>query len=107
LDGLLKAGPVRCATVDAEYAHLATAGDDKRLKVWALDSLRLLSERCAATFLSLSFHDTRTITTRREIPKKPSQIVVTRSGRTILVADKFGDVFRCAFSAAATTRLAL
>lgn len=49
MDVLLKAGPVRCAAVDAEYAHLVTAGDDKRLKVWALDSLQLLSERCATT----------------------------------------------------------
>ena len=31
----------------------------------------------------------------REIPKKPSQVLFTRSGRTIVVADKFGDVFRC------------
>ncbi|KAH9987759.1 hypothetical protein BJV74DRAFT_840961 [Russula compacta] len=65
LDAVLKAGPVRCAAVDSEYTHLATAGDDKRLL--------LLSER--------------------EIPKKPTQILFTRSGRTIVVADKFGDVF--------------
>jgi len=47
LDAALKSGPVRCAAVDTEYAHLATAGDDKQLKVWAIDSLQLLSERCA------------------------------------------------------------
>ena len=47
LDAVLKSGPVRCATVDSEYAHIATAGDDKQLKVWAIDSLQLLSERCA------------------------------------------------------------
>jgi tRNA (guanine-N(7)-)-methyltransferase subunit TRM82 len=53
LDALLKAGPVRCAAVDSEYAHLATAGDDKQLKVWAIDRLQLLSERCAITLSSL------------------------------------------------------
>jgi len=47
LDAVLKSGPVRCAAIDAEYTHLATAGDDKQLKVWAIDGLRLLSERCA------------------------------------------------------------
>ncbi|KAI0271064.1 WD40-repeat-containing domain protein [Russula aff. rugulosa BPL654] len=73
LDALLKAGPIRCAAVDFEYTHLATVGDDKQLKVWAVESLQLLSER--------------------EIPKKPSQVLFTRSGRTIVVADKFGDVF--------------
>ena len=57
LDAVVKAGPVRCAAVDADYAHLATAGDDKQLKVWAIDSLQLLSERCAATFSSSSFHE--------------------------------------------------
>jgi tRNA (guanine-N(7)-)-methyltransferase subunit TRM82 len=47
LDAVLKSGPVRCTAIDSEYAHLATAGDDKQLKVWAIDSLQLLSERCA------------------------------------------------------------
>ncbi|KAF8491637.1 WD40 repeat-like protein [Russula emetica] len=73
LDALLKTGPVRCAAVDFEYTHLATVGDDKQLKVWAVESLQLLSER--------------------EIPKKATQVLFTRSGRTIVVADKFGDVF--------------
>ncbi|KAH9989586.1 WD40-repeat-containing domain protein [Russula vinacea] len=73
LDALQKTGPIRCAAVDIEYTNLVTVGDDKQLKVWAIDSLQLLSER--------------------EIPKKPTQILFTRSGRTILVADKFGDVF--------------
>jgi tRNA (guanine-N(7)-)-methyltransferase subunit TRM82 len=39
LDAVLKAGPIRCAAVDSEYTHLATASDDKQLKVWAIDSL--------------------------------------------------------------------
>ncbi len=38
---------MRCAAVDPGYTHFATAGDDKQLKVWALDTLQLLSERCA------------------------------------------------------------
>ena len=47
LDALLKAGPVRCAAVDFEYTHLATVGDDKQLRVWAVEKLQLLSERYA------------------------------------------------------------
>ena len=47
LDALLNAGPVRCAAVDFEYTHLATVGDDKRLRVWAVEKLQLLSERYA------------------------------------------------------------
>ncbi|KAI0306130.1 WD40-repeat-containing domain protein [Multifurca ochricompacta] len=73
LEAVLKSGPVRCVAVNYNFTHLATAGDDKQLKVWAIDGLQLLSER--------------------ELPKKPTQIEFTRSGQTIIVADKFGDVF--------------
>jgi hypothetical protein len=58
LDALLKAGPIRCAAVDFEYTHLATVGDDKQLKVWAVESLQLLSERYGpCRFRILSTHD--------------------------------------------------
>ncbi|KAF8892124.1 WD40-repeat-containing domain protein [Infundibulicybe gibba] len=74
---ILASGPVRCAAVstegDDEQGHLATAGDDKQLKVWQLPALTLLSSR--------------------ELPKKPTAIAFTRT-HDILVADKFGDVFR-------------
>jgi tRNA (guanine-N(7)-)-methyltransferase subunit TRM82 len=100
LNALLKTGPIRCAAVDVEYTHLATIGDDKQLKVWAIDSLQLLSERyvptCPCRFPFTTEH------TRREIPKKSTQILFTLSGRTIVVADKFGDVFRCVVPALAT-----
>ncbi|KAI0060716.1 WD40 repeat-like protein [Artomyces pyxidatus] len=72
-ESVVKSGPVRCAAVDTAYQHLATAADDKHLKVWAVDGLQLLSTR--------------------ELPKKPTQIAFTRDGKTIVVADKFGDVF--------------
>ncbi|KAH9070678.1 WD40 repeat-like protein [Lactarius deliciosus] len=85
LDGVLKAGPVRCAAVDTRCAHLATAGDDKLLKVWAIDTLQLLSER--------------------ELPKKPTQIAFAHSGQTIVVADKFGDVFSYPLTPLPTTTL--
>ncbi|KAH8987773.1 WD40 repeat-like protein [Lactarius hatsudake] len=85
LDGVRKAGPVRCAAIDTICAHLATAGDDKLLKVWAIDTLQLLSER--------------------ELPKKPTQIAFARSGQTIVVADKFGDVFSYPFTPPPTTTL--
>ncbi|KAI9444512.1 hypothetical protein H4582DRAFT_2070245 [Lactarius indigo] len=85
LDEVLKAGPVRCAAVDSRHIHLATAGDDKQLKIWAIDTLQLLSER--------------------ELPKKPTQIAFTRSGDTIVVADKFGDVFSYPLTPLPTTTL--
>ena len=30
----------------------------------------------------------------RELPKKPTELSFTRDGQTIIVSDKFGDVFR-------------
>ncbi|VDB99931.1 unnamed protein product [Peniophora sp. CBMAI 1063] len=72
-EAILKSGPIRCATVDASQKHLITIGEDKRMKVWAIDGLKVLSER--------------------ELPKKPTQVLFARDQQTILVADKFGDVF--------------
>lgn len=50
-DKLLKSGPVRCAAVDAAFVHVVTSGEDKHLKVWEVESLKLVSERCVS-FLS-------------------------------------------------------
>lgn len=47
-EALLKAGPIRCVDVDAEFKHAALSGEDKKLKVWRLDGLELLSERWVA-----------------------------------------------------------
>lgn len=44
-DGILKSGHIRCAAIDVYDAYLATSGDDKMLKVWQLDGLKLLSVR--------------------------------------------------------------
>ncbi|KIK61656.1 hypothetical protein GYMLUDRAFT_224619 [Collybiopsis luxurians FD-317 M1] len=70
---LKKSGPIRCAALDNSNTHLATLADDKFLKVWKLDSLELLHER--------------------ELPKRPTSAAFTVDGQTIVVADKFGDVF--------------
>ncbi|KAE9392325.1 WD40 repeat-like protein [Gymnopus androsaceus JB14] len=72
-ESLKKSGPIRCAVLDNSNTHLATLADDKRLKVWKLDGLELLHER--------------------ELPKRPTSAVFTVDGQTIVVADKFGDVF--------------
>ncbi|KAI8985736.1 WD40-repeat-containing domain protein [Trametes punicea] len=73
-DRLNKSGAIRCAAVDSTFTHVIVAGDDKRLKVWAVgDELKLLSDR--------------------ELPKRPTKIGFTHEGRTIIVSDKFGDVF--------------
>ncbi|KAL1667097.1 FAD dependent oxidoreductase-domain-containing protein [Schizophyllum commune] len=68
-----KNGPIRVAAANKAQTHLATSSDDKRLRVWEVDSLKLLSER--------------------ELPKKATSVLFTQDGQTILVSDKFGDVF--------------
>ncbi|KAI0773221.1 hypothetical protein BD413DRAFT_540191 [Trametes elegans] len=71
---LTKSGPIRCAAVDATFTHVIQTADDKKLKVWLVgEDFKLLSER--------------------ELPKKPTEIGFTRDGQTIIVSDKFGDVF--------------
>ncbi|RPD73383.1 WD40 repeat-like protein [Lentinus tigrinus ALCF2SS1-7] len=75
LEKLRKSGPIRCVAVDAKRAHITTTGDDKKLKVWSsvTDNLQLVNER--------------------ELPKKPTEVSFTQDGQTIVVSDKFGDVF--------------
>ncbi|EGN96699.1 hypothetical protein SERLA73DRAFT_184834 [Serpula lacrymans var. lacrymans S7.3] len=72
-DAILKSGPVRCSAVNSSYQFLATVGDDKKLKVWEVGGLKVLSSR--------------------ELPKRPTRLEFTKSD-DILVSDKFGDVFR-------------
>ncbi|KAI9573962.1 WD40-repeat-containing domain protein [Boletus coccyginus] len=74
-DALISSGPIRCSGMSKDGRYLATAGDDKRLKIWDLELLTLLSAR--------------------ELPKKPTCIVFPRN-TDILVSDKFGDVYRYA-----------
>jgi tRNA (guanine-N(7)-)-methyltransferase subunit TRM82 len=45
LDAILKSRHIVCYAVDAHHEHLVTAGDDKKLKVWRIDGLELISER--------------------------------------------------------------
>ncbi|KAK1218334.1 tRNA (guanine-N(7)-)-methyltransferase non-catalytic subunit trm82 [Marasmius sp. AFHP31] len=70
---LLKSGPIRFIAVDKSWTHLLTFSDDKTLKVWRVEGLELLHER--------------------ELPKRPTSAAFTKDGQTIVVADKFGDVF--------------
>ncbi|KAJ3507396.1 hypothetical protein NLJ89_g6329 [Agrocybe chaxingu] len=78
LAAVVKSGPIRCAAVDREFEYLLTSGEDKILKVWEVDGLRLLSGR--------------------ELPKKPTAVAFTADAQTILVSDKFGDVFSYPFT---------
>ena len=36
---------MRCADVDATFKYVVTSGEDKQLKVWEVEGLKLLSER--------------------------------------------------------------
>ncbi|KAJ7931724.1 WD40 repeat-like protein [Mycena leptocephala] len=73
-ESLLKSGPIRLAAIDKSGQHLVTSGDDKQLKLWQIDGLKLLNER--------------------ELPKKPTGLAFTLDGQSILTSDKFGDIFR-------------
>ena len=44
---LLKSGPIHFSAVDAEFEHLVTVGEDKKLKVWELNGPKLRSQRFA------------------------------------------------------------
>ncbi|KAG7094038.1 hypothetical protein E1B28_007659 [Marasmius oreades] len=72
-NSLSKSGPIRFIAVDHSWKHLLTLCDDKKLKVWKVEGLELLHER--------------------ELPKRPTSASFTADGQTIVVADKFGDVF--------------
>ena len=52
-EAVLKSGPIRCTALDITQKYLATSGDDKMLKLWDVDTLKLLSERCAASSMPL------------------------------------------------------
>ncbi|KAG2743233.1 WD40 repeat-like protein [Suillus brevipes Sb2] len=69
----IASGPIRCAALSDCGKYLATSGEDKKLKTWQVDNLKLLSSRV--------------------LPKKPTYINFA-DNKDILVADKFGDIFR-------------
>lgn len=69
----IASGPIRCAALSDCGKFIATSGDDKKLKTWQVDGLKLLSSRL--------------------LPKKPTCINFA-DNKVILVADKFGDIFR-------------
>ena len=87
---ILTSGHVRCAAVDISNVHLAASGDDKVLKVWKIDGLLLLSTRYVGCIHTI---DQLMNILHRELPKKPTRIQILRDGQTILVSDKFGDIF--------------
>ena len=55
---LLKSGPIRFSAVDAELEHLVTVGEDKKLKVWALDGPKLCTQRSVLAFAFVGLPDT-------------------------------------------------
>ncbi|KAG2123847.1 WD40 repeat-like protein [Suillus clintonianus] len=69
----IASGPIRCAALSNCGKYLATSGDDKKLKTWEVNGLKLLGSR--------------------GLPKKPTYINFV-DNNDILVADKFGDIFR-------------
>ncbi|GJJ11433.1 hypothetical protein Clacol_005666 [Clathrus columnatus] len=68
---------VTSSTVDDDFIHLVTIGDDKKLRVWKVPSLQLESTRISYL--------------HSELPKKATQLSFVKD--KLVVADKFGDVF--------------
>ena len=78
--------------MDAEFKHVVACSEDKQLRVWQLDDLKLLSQRYA--FLGIDPYVIYLLCESRELPKKPTEVRLSNDGLTILVSDKFGDIFR-------------
>jgi hypothetical protein len=96
-DKVLKSGPIRCAAVSEAFKYLAEVGEDKVLKVWDVNEFKVVSSRCAPfpTSFYVGVELNRKDFIARELPKKPTSVMFTKDSHTIIVSDKFGDVFRC------------
>ncbi|EKM81680.1 hypothetical protein AGABI1DRAFT_70043 [Agaricus bisporus var. burnettii JB137-S8] len=68
-----KQGPIVAAAVNEAFTYLLTVGETKMMQLWKLPQLDLINER--------------------ELPKRPTGLAFTSNNQTILVSDKFGDVF--------------
>lgn len=91
---LKKAGPIRCAAISTSFRHLATVGDDKHVRVWEVDGLKSVNARYVR-FWTIPVNGIQILQKiLREVPKKPTQLLFSHDGQTILVSDKFGDVYR-------------
>ena len=44
-DAIIKSGLIRCAVVDETFTYLAEVGEDKQLKLWEVDGLKLVNSR--------------------------------------------------------------
>jgi hypothetical protein len=70
------------------------------MKVWKLNSeerrIELLSSRCVFADAMGQWKFTRLnyLDPSREIPKRATTLLLLRNGKSILVGDKFGDVFK-------------
>ncbi|KAF9525349.1 WD40-repeat-containing domain protein [Crepidotus variabilis] len=77
-EAVLKSGLIRCAAIDRSFQYLLTAGEDKLLKLWQIESLKLLNQR--------------------DLPKRPTALAFSADSQTLVVSDKFGDVFSYPFA---------
>ncbi|KAJ3560198.1 hypothetical protein NP233_g10997 [Leucocoprinus birnbaumii] len=74
-------GPIVAAAVNETSTHLLTVGENKIMTLWQLPELNLVNERHVVI----------------ELPKRPTGLAFTKDSQTILVSDKFGDVFSYPF----------
>ncbi|KXN92392.1 tRNA (guanine-N(7)-)-methyltransferase non-catalytic subunit TRM82 [Leucoagaricus sp. SymC.cos] len=71
-------GPIVTAAVNEDSTYLLTVGESKMMGLWRLPELELLNER--------------------ELPKRPTGLAFMKDSQTIVVSDKFGDVFSYPFN---------
>jgi len=87
-------GPIIAVAISGDERYLVTVGENKMLSVWQLPGLGLINERWYFGWLVVLL---LLILVSRELPKRPTQVAFTKDAQTILVSDKFGDVFRYAW----------
>ncbi|AEO53972.1 hypothetical protein MYCTH_2295948 [Thermothelomyces thermophilus ATCC 42464] len=84
------------ATADGRHL-IAITGSDKTIWVFEHDgagNLKQRSQRQVAPWsVHTIFHGSPLTTSPRAMPKRPCSLTLTRDNRTILSADKFGDVY--------------
>lgn len=86
---------VTCSAVDKNFGSLTTIGDDKRLRVWNIGNLQLVLESTRCVFFRKTACSLLMFKIS-ELPKKATQVSFfeDETSQSIVVADKFGDVYK-------------
>ncbi|KAF9006044.1 hypothetical protein BDQ17DRAFT_1352635, partial [Cyathus striatus] len=72
---LVKAGPIRCTALSSSEKYLATTAEDKILKIWEVEGLRLSSESYDFTYVPLTEKQKRDALSSHENPSSGKLIL--------------------------------